>query len=79
LLIPLALLILTTGSSPLGWLGQPKLSDIPKLFLFLTWNTRPGYLIIHPGFHPAPVRPEELASSVSPSSQQRLALHFAPD
>jgi uncharacterized membrane protein len=50
LLIPLALLILTTGSSPLGWLGQPKLSDIPKLFLFLTGTTRPGYLIIHLAF-----------------------------
>ncbi len=49
-LIPLVVLIIKIGSSPLGWLGKPKLSDIPKLFLFLTGTTRMGYLIIHLSF-----------------------------
>jgi len=49
-LIPLVVLIIKIGSSPLAWLGQPKLNDIPKLFLFLTGTTHTGYLIVHLAF-----------------------------
>jgi uncharacterized membrane protein len=50
LLIPLALQILTIGASPLGWMSQPQLSDIPKLFLFLTGTTQKGYLLVYLAF-----------------------------
>lgn len=50
LLIPLALQVLSIGGSPLDWLGKPKLSDIPKLFLFLTGTTHLGYLVVYLAF-----------------------------
>jgi hypothetical protein len=47
LLIPLTLQILTIGGSPLDWMSQANLGDIPKLFLFLTGNTHMGFVIVY--------------------------------